>query len=97
MCAGQTHGILNLANRMITDHNQAMEALKQKFAAEAAQDVANAIVPLQQALQRLGELAISESSTFKTRSEEVLQRVRAALPVLEGLKTAFETSSRLES
>ncbi len=96
LLAGQSHAMLNLANRMITNHNQTMENLKAKFATEVAQHVADAITPLRESLERLGALSASRSGDLSTRSEEVLQRVRAALPVLEELKTAFESSDRLE-
>jgi len=96
LLAGQSHAMLNLANRMITNHNQTMEKLKTKFAAEVAQEIAAAITPLRDSLERLGSLAASRSGDLTTRSDEVLQRVRAALPVLDELKTVFESSSRLE-
>lgn len=96
LLAGQSHAMLNLANRMITNHNQTMEKLKTKFATEVAQEIAAAITPLRDSLERLGSLAAARSGDVSTRSDEVLQRVRAALPVLEELKTVFETSSRLE-
>jgi hypothetical protein len=96
LLAGQSHAMLNLANRMITNHNQTMEKLKTKFATEVAQEIAAAITPLRDSLERLRSLAAARSGDVSTRSDEVLQRVRAALPVLEELKTVFETSSRLE-
>ncbi len=96
LLAGQSHAMLNLANRMITNHNQTMEKLKTKFATEVAQEIAAAITPLRDSLERLGSLGAARSGDVSTRSDEVLQRVRAALPVLEELKTVFETSSRLE-
>jgi len=96
LLAGQSHAMLNLANRMITNHNQTMEKLKAKFATEVAQNIATAITPLRDSLERLGSLAASRSGDLSARSEEVLQRVRAALPVLEELKTVFESSDQLE-
>jgi uncharacterized protein YoxC len=96
LLTGQSHAMLDMANRIITEHNDAMEALKAAFATEAAQNVADAVAPLHDSLTRLTELGAKNSETLGQRSEEVLQRVRAALPVLEQLKTAFETSNRLD-
>jgi hypothetical protein len=91
----QTKAMIEMANGMIERHNQSMEHLKQKFTEEAANQVAASIEPLQEKLESLVELADNKKGELSARSEEALQRVRAALPVLEELKTAFESTSRL--
>ena len=93
--ADQTTAIIDMTNRMLERHNNTMEALKTKFAVEAAHQVAASIQPLQDSLERLGEAAAARGGEVSAKSEETLQRVRAALPVLEELRRAFEQSSRI--
>jgi chromosome segregation ATPase len=93
--ADQTTAMIDMANRMLVKHNDTMEVLKTKFETEAAAHVAASILPLQDSLEKLGELATSRGGELTARSAEALQRVRAALPALEELRHAFEQSSRL--
>jgi chromosome segregation ATPase len=92
---GQTRAMIDAANKMIERHNQTMELLKQRFAEEAAEEVATAITPLQERLEALVELADTKKGELSARSDDALQRVRAALPVLEQLKTAFGSTEQL--
>ena len=57
--------------------------------------MATSIEPLQEKLEALVALAEAKKGELSARSEEALQRVRAALPVLESLKASFESTSRL--
>jgi chromosome segregation ATPase len=93
--ADQTTAMIDMTNRMLDHHNATMEAVKTKFATEAALQVAASIQPLQNSLEALGELAAARATELSARSEESLQRVRAAVPVLEELRRAFEQSSRI--
>lgn len=95
LLSDQTTAMLEMANGMLTKHNETMEQLKTKFATEAALQFAAAIEPLRDRLENLVEQAGLRRDELSARSDEALQRVRAAVPVLEQLKTAFETSSRL--
>jgi chromosome segregation ATPase len=91
----QTRAMIDAANKMIERHNQTMDLLKQRFAEEAADEVATAITPLQEKLEALVELAETKKGELSARSSDALQRVQAALPVLEQLKAAFESTGRL--
>ena len=91
----QTKAMIDAGNQMIVRHNQTMELLKQRFAEEAEEEVANAIAPLQEKLEALVELTENKKGELSAGSDDALQRVRAALPVLEQLKAAFENTSRL--
>lgn len=93
--ADQTTAMVDMANRMLTRHNEVMEELKQAFTADAATRLAATVEPLRERLERLGEVAESRRGDLSARAEESLQRVRAALPLLDELKAAFESSSRL--
>lgn len=91
----QTKAMIDAANRMIERHNESMEHLKATFAEEAAEEVATSIEPLQGKLEALVELADTKKGELSAQSDEALQRVRAALPVLEQLKAAFASTSQL--
>jgi len=91
----QTKAMIDTANRMIDRHNQTMEHLTEKFAEEAADGVAASIAPLQEKLEALVELAGTKDGELAARSQDALQRVQAALPVLAQLKAAFESTSSL--
>jgi hypothetical protein len=93
--ADQTTAMVDMANRALVKHNETMEALKTAFATEAAHQVAASIQPLQDSLEMLGQRAGEQGAAISARAEDALDRVRAALPVLEELKAAFEQSSRL--
>lgn len=93
--ADQTTAMVDLANRMLEKHNDTMEAMKQQFETEAALQVAAAVQPLQDALERLGAAAAQQSGQLTARSEESLQRVRALLPALEEIRNVFQQSGRL--
>jgi DNA repair exonuclease SbcCD ATPase subunit len=93
--ADQTTAMVDMANRALVKHNETMEALKESFATQAAHQVAASIQPLQDSLELLGQRAGEHGAAITAKAEEALGRVRAALPVLEELKAAFEQSSRL--
>jgi len=95
LLADQTTAIVDAGNRMLERHNATMDVLKTKFETEAANQVAASIQPLEDALEQLGALAGTRGGELSARSEEALQRVRAALPVLGELRAAFEQSGRL--
>ena len=87
--------MVDLANRMLVKHNDTMESMKSLFEAQAAQELAETIEPLQDSLERLGAVAAQRSGELSAKAEESLQRVRAALPALEEIRGVFLQSGRL--
>jgi chromosome segregation ATPase len=93
--ADQTTAMIDLANRMLVKHNDTMESMKTLFETEAALQVAAAIQPLQDSLERLGAVAAQRGGELTGKAEESLQKVRAMLPALEEIRDVFLQSGRL--
>jgi ABC-type transporter Mla subunit MlaD len=89
-----TH-LIEMANRMLTEHNQTVVALRKKFAEEAKEHIAAAAAPLSSAIETLGELAANRETSLKEKSQEVLDRVRQAVQIMEEIKPALESAARL--
>jgi ABC-type transporter Mla subunit MlaD len=89
-----TH-LIEMANRMLTEHNQTMQAMKEKFAEGAKEHIATAAAPLSSAIESLGELAANRDTALKERSQEVLDRVHQVVQILDEIKPALESATRL--
>jgi ABC-type transporter Mla subunit MlaD len=89
-----TH-LIEMANRMLTEHNQTVVALRKKFAEEVKEHIAAAAAPLSGAIETLGELAANRETTLKEKSQEVLDRVHQAVQILDQIRPALESAARL--
>ncbi|HXB56631.1 MAG TPA: hypothetical protein VN461_17820 [Vicinamibacteria bacterium] len=89
-----TH-LIDMANRMLTEHNQAMAAAKKKFAEEAKERILSAAAPLRSAIEALGELAANRETALKEKSREVLDKVHEVVRILDEIKPALESANRL--
>ncbi|HKC11050.1 MAG TPA: hypothetical protein VKI41_03215 [Vicinamibacteria bacterium] len=89
-----TH-LIDMANRMLTEHNQATATAKKKFAEEAKERIASAAAPLRGAIEALGELAANRETALKEKSREVLDKVHEVARILDEIKPALESANRL--
>jgi ABC-type transporter Mla subunit MlaD len=88
--ADQSTAMVEMTNHIVEVHNTAMEDLKEKFATEARQAVATSLQALADELANLAQNAGEEKTNLTSKSDEVLGRVRAAVPILENLATTLD-------
>jgi ABC-type transporter Mla subunit MlaD len=91
--ADQATAMVEMTNGVVEAHNAAMEDLKEKFALEATNRVADSVLALAQELESLGQNATGEQDTLTQRSDAILGRIRAAVPVIEQLGTALDAAA----
>jgi chromosome segregation ATPase len=87
--------VVDLANRAITSHNDAMKALTIGFAVDVKGHLAGSIDPLKANLDRLKRAVEPQGALLSAKAQEALARVRDVVPVLGEIKAAFEQSRRL--
>jgi ABC-type transporter Mla subunit MlaD len=91
--ADQGTAMVEMTNGVVEAHNAAMEDLKEKFALEATNRVADSVMALAQELESLGQNAAAEQGTLTQKSDEILGRIRGAVPVIEQLATALDAAA----
>jgi DNA repair exonuclease SbcCD ATPase subunit len=95
LLGGQTETMVGLANHAIDRHNETMEELKQLFTEQAVAEVTGALEPVQDALTKLGELAVARQGDLTGAAGQIVGKVQAALPVLEQIRTALAAAQAL--
>jgi ABC-type transporter Mla subunit MlaD len=93
--ADQGTHLIEMANRMLTEHNQTVVVLRRKFAEEAKEHIAAAAAPLSSAIESLGELAANRETSLREKSQEVLDKVRQAVQIMDEIRPALESANRL--
>jgi hypothetical protein len=91
--ADQATAMVEMTNGVVEAHNAAMEDLKEKFALEATNRVADSVLALAQELESLGQNASGEQDTLTQGSDAILGRIRGAVPVIEQLGAALDTAA----
>ena len=93
LLADQATALVDLVNDVVDTHNSAMEELKEKFTAQATLAVGAALRELRAELVNLGQNASQEQDALTAGSDQMLAKVRDALPVLERLSAALDTAT----
>ncbi len=93
LLADQATALVDLTNDVVDAHNTAMDDLKEKFTMDAPVAVVMALRGLTAELVSLGQNASEEQDALSSQSEQVLAKVREALPLLERLATALDTAT----
>ncbi|HXY41096.1 MAG TPA: hypothetical protein VEQ10_15595 [Vicinamibacteria bacterium] len=89
-----TH-LIEGANKMINEHNEAVQAVRHRYAEELKQHIASCAEPLREAVDALGQLCASQEAALKEKSHEVLDRVKQAVGITEEIKPALESAGGL--
>jgi DNA repair exonuclease SbcCD ATPase subunit len=85
-----------LANDMLIEpHNQAIDGFMRKFTEEAKAQVAEALAPVRQAMEALGEVSHDEQEALGQNAAEVLKRVEAVLERMERMRPGLALAGRL--
>ena len=85
-----------LANDLLIEpHNQAVEGLMQKFTEEAKGQVAEALGPVRQAMEALGEMCTGEQGRLQQNAADILKKAEGVIERLERLRPALALASRL--
>ena len=92
----QAGAMVEMANSMVDDHNQAMEAIRHRFEDQAPQELTAALQPVEHALEHLGQSAAQHGQALISEATELEQWTQQALPVLETVHAALEAAGGLE-
>jgi SMC interacting uncharacterized protein involved in chromosome segregation len=95
LLADQATAVVEMTNRLVEVHNAAMDELKEKFAQEAKDAVANSLHSLSEELTNLGQNAADEQDELAAKSDQILGKVREALPIIEQITDALRAADRL--
>ena len=93
--ADQTTAMVEMANHMIGKHNEVMEGLKQKFAVQAKNEVANSLDPLRVALEAVRDLCDDYKDDFGERSQQILDRIGKAMPLIADISVSLQTAHEM--
>jgi len=88
-------GLQDTANRMLRSHNQAVVALRKKFAEEAVERFEDAVEPLKATLVSLAELCAGEETALLDRSKEIMARAQQATALMEQVAPVLEHAAQL--
>jgi flagellar biosynthesis chaperone FliJ len=92
----QATGMLETGNSLVLDHNEAMEALSAGFGERAEGALAEALVPLSDALAAVSALAEKRSGELSAKVQTAVGKVQALVPELNGLAARLRKTDRLE-
>lgn len=87
--------IVDAGNGMLEAHNKSMETLKTKFDSEADQELANALKPLEQKIEALGQKATARKGELGTKAQGILDAIQALLPEIQKAIEQMETTKQL--
>ena len=91
----QAAAIVEAVNVMVDRHNDAMEVIRQEFAAQAPEDLAHALEPVQTALRTLNDEATARENALAASVAELDSSTEATAPPLDDLRSALESAAEL--
>ena len=92
----QTSLLIDFCNRMITEHNEAVVALRQQFAQRAAERVAEAAGPLRVALEALAELCEQQDDAVAERAKIAIDQVGEVGDLAQKVEPLFPAAEKLQ-
>jgi uncharacterized protein YydD (DUF2326 family) len=93
LLADQSNAIVEMTNHLVEAHNTAMDELKEKFAVEAKGAVSSSLQALRDELVNLGQNCSAKQDELTAQSDQILGKVREALPVLEQITSVLEPAA----
>jgi predicted nucleic acid-binding Zn-ribbon protein len=91
----QTSLLVDFCNRMVTEHNEAVVALRQQFAERAAARVAEAAAPLRAALEALAELCEHEHEVITQRAQLAVDQAGEVGDLVDKVAQLFPAGEKL--
>jgi DNA repair exonuclease SbcCD ATPase subunit len=93
LLSGQAKALVESTNHIVEAHNTAMDELKEKFAVEAKGAVAGSLQALRDELVKLGQNASDKQDDLTAKSDQILGKVREAIPVIEQITSVLEPAA----
>ena len=93
MTAGQ--GLLDMGNAVLTAHNEAVVALRRKYAEEAREKLAAALEPLKETIAEVIRLCGDQETELEKRCEGILETVPQAMQLVDRIKPVLAQADRL--
>lgn len=91
----QTDHLINFANKMLSEHNETVLAVRRKYADEATQSVTDLAEAIESAFDGLKAPVPGYETTVKTQEAAITQRVDDALDRIGRIKTVLAKASSL--
>jgi SMC interacting uncharacterized protein involved in chromosome segregation len=91
----QAGAIVEVTNGMINLHNQAMEEARQRFVDQAPQELADALQPVEDGFERLGQEAAQRSQDLASEAAQLEQHAWQAFPELGTLQIALDAAAQV--
>jgi chromosome segregation ATPase len=92
----QSTALVEAANSMVDEHNDAMDGMRARFVEQAPQDLAEALAPLETELGALGQAAEDREQGLTAEAGQRAQWAEAAVPMVEGLRAALAAAAGVE-
>jgi gas vesicle protein len=92
----QSTALVEAANSMVDEHNEAMDGVRARFVAQAPQDLDEALSPLESELGELGQLAQDREQGLTAEAGQVAQWAETAVPLVDNLRSALEAAAQVE-
>jgi ABC-type transporter Mla subunit MlaD len=89
-----TH-LIEAGNQMLSEHNHAVTTVRKQFAEHAKEEIQEAAAPLLTAMETLRDLCSGHESALKDHSQQVLERVREAVQLMDAISPALKSAEPL--
>jgi chromosome segregation ATPase len=91
----QSTALVEAANAMVDEHNDAMDRIKARFVEQGPLDLAEAVAPVESALGELGQAAEDREQGLTAEAGQMSQWAEAAVPLVDGLRTALDAAAQV--
>jgi chromosome segregation ATPase len=92
----QSTALVEAANSMVDEHNDAMDGLRARFVEQAPQHLQDELGPLESGLAELGQAVESREQELTAEAGRMAQWAVAAAPLVDALRTSLEAAARVE-
>jgi len=95
LIVAQTGTLIELGNRLLTEHNQTVVPIRRTLAEDAPGGLPLTLEPLAEGVQALREICDGHAESVRERASPILTKAEEALVVVERIKPALNTAERL--
>jgi uncharacterized protein YoxC len=86
---------VELANRLIEDHNESVVLLREAVAEQAVEEIGHAVRPLRAAVEALAQLCDDEAAAVAAGAAPILDKVEEALQAAARMQPVLDLAQRL--
>lgn len=84
-----------MTNAMVGHHNQAVDDIRRHFVEQAPRELAEALKPLEDALEHLGEDASRQGASLVAEANRLEQLAEQSRPGVEAVQVALDAAAQV--